>query len=437
MKTVIDNKRAFFFWTIILFAVSVVAQNQNNGILKPLYPSHSSYTGNDQTKELSETYFADDIKMNEIYITFWAWDGTNYIPDGFYSNRPVNQIMPISFSGDIWNIGTSPQTNVKLNTQITDNGGVIVYEQSDSITGLGVSGTVQLIHPDKFTPGGPNVYTVAMSCSQDQIDMDPANNLADLVQFEISENKSISRYHTHNDKVSPEDFGSGQPGDFVGIQFWQTATDTVKSLSFFIDPSSNPGTYIKGLVYVSTDSTINDMTMTDEYEIQSTDLGQWVELPMLWPILPYNILTEGKQYIAGAELYYGNNESIYLGSDNSSLHDFEVSAVVRLSTDWFWFYEIPMVMVNFDFQTLSAESPGKPSIEDIQVYPNPFSSIFYVEINSGIPEIDMFSVLGRKMDVEIEKDGNIYSIPSTGYSSGIYILKISFEGKVYSRKIVK
>ena len=69
----------------------------------------------------------DDISLGELYINSIAYIYGSYQYDGFYSNRPENHIIPISYSGDITNSGNTNQTDVYFYASVTDGLNNLIY----------------------------------------------------------------------------------------------------------------------------------------------------------------------------------------------------------------------------------------------------------------------------------------------------------------------
>ncbi len=78
-------------------------------------------------------------------------------------------------------------------------------------------------------------------------------------------------------------------------------------------------------------------------------------------------------------------------------------------------------------------------IESILVYPNPANNILNVELltEDYIYQIDIFNVLGQKMNlIDYQKDNNI-SIDISNLSKGLYILQIKTSNTVITRNFIK
>ena len=71
------------------------------------------------------------------------------------------------------------------------------------------------------------------------------------------------------------------------------------------------------------------------------------------------------------------------------------------------------------------------------VYPNPVSNFFVINMN-GIQKVEIFSLQGQKLSEKRNTDNN-QSVKTdvSGLAQGIYLVKISAAGKVYTSKFIK
>ncbi|MBI1223053.1 MAG: T9SS type A sorting domain-containing protein [Bacteroidetes bacterium] len=81
-----------------------------------------------------------------------------------------------------------------------------------------------------------------------------------------------------------------------------------------------------------------------------------------------------------------------------------------------------------------AMSVNKPSlVKDVKVYPNPSHGTLNIDFPStGTVKIEIFDVLGKKMS-QPEYQGEHTRIDVGGLPNGLYILRITENGKLYSR----
>ncbi len=72
-------------------------------------------------------------------------------------------------------------------------------------------------------------------------------------------------------------------------------------------------------------------------------------------------------------------------------------------------------------------------IKDIAIYPSPVNDVLHIELSENNFGVELYNMFGQ----QVSKVQNERDIPVSKLSSGIYILKITTEKGIYSRKIVK
>ncbi len=95
-----------------------------------------------------------------------------------------------------------------------------------------------------------------------------------------------------------------------------------------------------------------------------------------------------------------------------------------------------------DFFATATATPNNPNnlvlsvdeTERLQVYPNPFETEIFISGNERIESVELFNVLGARMEVRVS-DGNKIEIGNV--ASGIYLLKIVVRGKAHFVKLLK
>ncbi len=73
------------------------------------------------------------------------------------------------------------------------------------------------------------------------------------------------------------------------------------------------------------------------------------------------------------------------------------------------------------------------NMKDIAIYPNPVNDILHVEVSENNFGVELYNIFGQ----QVLKAQNEREISVSELSSGVYVLKITTEKGIYSRKIVK
>lgn len=145
-------------------------------------------------------------------------------------------------------------------------------------------------------------------------------------------------------------------------------------------------------------------------------------------------------------LYVGTNLGVYYIDDSmSTWQAFETNLPNVKVTD---------LEINYVDNTITAATFGRgvwqsplPALlgttefmlENSMIFPNPFTDVFKVRFGNVIPdEIEVTDIMGKKMFVKNDfSSASEINIDLTNYSSGIYLVKISYEGKSSTKKIIK
>ncbi len=396
------------------------------------YPSLAQTTN--QINSSKDPNFPNDIAVDTCEIIFQAWYDNSYNNDGFYSNRPVSQAMPVVFRGVVENVGITAHSDVSFTTEIHDTSSNLLFIANDTIAVLGAGGWHSFDLDSNYIPTGTGRKFISMFCNQAETDHNPPNNFADTVSFNISAKKMISRHRSYNDNYSPAEYGWGD-GYVFGIYFYISNYDTVKSLSVFIDSASTAGVLIGQLYNVSLGLHTLQIETAEHY-IQCNDTSFWIEMPFL-TISPEDDFLESEQlYFAGVELYTLGND-LYVGSDTLGPHNYAVETNLR-DTAGNIINEIPMMTVNLGPQDpIGIDKPDNSSVVESEVYPNPFINYFTVESGSVSHMLELYSISGEKVSQINSVNKSSITLETAHLPGGIYILKITDNDTLHLKKLIK
>ena len=396
-----------------------------------------------QTDKIAQTNNSrgpiDDISLGELYINSVAHIYESYQFDGFYSNRPENHIIPIAFSGDIINSGNTNQTDVYFYAGITDGLNNLVYYDSSNVPNLNIGSTTTLQAPNYYTPTGIDDYNISISCNQAEIDLFPLDNISEDIPFSISEG-IIARHLEYNDNYSSVEYGNAN--GFAGIIFTIAEVDTVLSVTVFIDSTSTTGVLI-GQLYVYTNDTIGDAVLlieTEEYFLQSSDIGNWIELDFITINAGDDILDPGYRYLAGFEIYSGTG-SVFIGTDTSGYHDYPIERLFYSGSS-ISLEEIPLINVKLAETFNSIATTSVINQLNIDIYPNPTNDILNISFDGNINKIssiNILSILGEEINtaIPIHKNENTISIDLGNLPIGVYFIRVLVGNTFITRKIIK
>lgn len=331
------------------------------------------------------------------------WFDSNWGAVGSFSRIPASQIMENVSAGYILNYGDAVQHNVTYEATILDESNTVVFNGTADTTMLSNSDTAELYLANTYIPTVSQIYKVAAKCYQDEVDQVPENNYIDTISWEITDNKIFSRDHQetrwNGGTITPDGFGGGLTGDFVGVNYYLPNTATVNSVSFYIDYRTTPGTVIKGQIYQGEfNNSPLEQIGTEEYTIEPKDIGTWVTLPIYLINPGSDVLAGQNNYIVGAEFYYNTGQDLLLGDEGDEYpHLMWLESVVRLTTDWFWVSNsIAYVRLNLEGATLP------PVFESARLDSCGLAQTYCYDVDISDPQGLPLTVTAEATDPDIE-----------------------------------
>jgi hypothetical protein len=293
---------------------------------------------------------ANDIVLNSANSRFIFESPTgDEIPVGYYTRIPKSQAMPVAYSGKIHNFGNDPQHNISYNVNV-ENDSLPVFNGINTISLLMPDSLEEIaLQPPYFIPSDVGHYTVSYNAIQDETDEEPWNNSKTGTDFKIT-TQTFARDSIQTGKVSVLEYTDGTSGDFLGVRYHISKDVIVHSVSVFIDSITTPYTTIIADIFLCPyQGNYSLQIQSQEYEIQPADLGTWIELPLIEDSPEDALLTAHSMYFAGIEMYMTHLEDIlYIGFEQSSLHNYYVETALRLGSTWYWIYGLPMIRLNID-----------------------------------------------------------------------------------------
>ena len=289
-----------------------------------------------------------NLTIADTYTTAAVDYGTGYGFYGFYSKMPQAQIIPMFFQADVINNGVDQQTNVSLAVNI-DQDGTNVYSQTADTIQLNFMDTASLI-PAMFEAQDVGTYTADYAVSQTQTEEVPEDNVAGPFSWEVTNNKIMARDVTYTRGLSPEHYVGGLSGDLIGVSYYIPNTDTLESISVFIDYRTDPtgNTMLYGQVLEESNGSWVVKAETDEYYITAADLGQWINLPIVSAVPGDDILEGDNNYRVGLEFYWTGEEDLWIGAEDEGPHLYSRTSYARIGTDWGWIDVMPMIRLNLN-----------------------------------------------------------------------------------------
>ncbi|MCX6258889.1 MAG: hypothetical protein NTW49_13480 [Bacteroidia bacterium] len=168
--------------------------------------------------------------------------------DDYYSQIPVSQAMKMNFNGNIYNYGSNSEHNVNLAVGVTKNSQSVFTGQGNlGVIMPGVTQTINLVAP-YFVPGSTGTYQVAYHTTQLENDENPADNSETNMSFKVSAN-TFARDLTNTSPVGIISYTGGADGDYIGVNYYNTYSSVVGSISVYVDATSYTGTSMIAKLY--------------------------------------------------------------------------------------------------------------------------------------------------------------------------------------------
>ncbi|MBN2682703.1 MAG: T9SS type A sorting domain-containing protein [Bacteroidales bacterium] len=379
----------------------------------------------------------DDLVLEKIYPGFYYSNG------GPYSKVPVLQRMGVSFGADIFNLGFNTQTNVALNVTVND-GTTDVYDiTGPAIASFATTETDSIGTDEAFVPEEVVAdYTAVFNLISDGVDATPENN-TDTLRFSIT-STTYSRWFEYNATTSPSNYTGSADGDFLGYSISMFEPDVLKSLSFFLHPSSTSSTTVVPVIY---ENSADDIIIYEgeEYDITEQDIANG------WVTIEFEDLTGtdldvdpagGTDYIIGLRCFWGEGTLLF-GSDDSPFHAFNYTSYLKQADGWGWITRVPMFEL-----TMAGEIPVSAEenslLNNMNIYPNPAKDVAEISFDLASSQevnVKVFDLTGnlvyQNFEGKLPAGKRTAKIDFSSYSSGIYSVQLMAGGNVITKKIVK
>jgi hypothetical protein len=403
-------------------------------------------------------WYIDDVKIaespanritmeGEVIGGFWI-DYANYSGSGLndiygldYSITPLSQIQnhPYAIESILKNEGTSSQ-EVTLNYDVT---GTAISSGSSSVATLAPGDSV--IQSAAFSPTAIGNYSIDIYGTADSVGAGVTTTLSN------TENRNIEV----TDYIYGKDLGEltsgswilGGPGDqwHFTTRYEMYADEQLYSLRAYITNESVIGAEVKAIIY-EVDSTATNgiiiLAESDNYTINSSDLGSWVDIPFVSPIN----LVSGYAYEFGIAGFQHPVDSVYVGTSGESMYNGEHSLFDEMGLNpnsngtagtptWYYLTSTPMVRMNFDpASVISAVSDVKQTI--FNVYPNPSNGVFTIELDATEKhDITVNNALGQTV-ISTTTNGMNTTIDLSNFDKGVYTVELKNNSSTYVEKVI-
>lgn len=373
---------------------------------------------------------------NDLTNLSGYWETGNELLE--YYQTPLSQLTPITFKGSYTNNGNNGIPNVSQEINV-EFGGSSVYSASSAPDSSIVATTDSVTISGTFTPAsGIGTYDLTWTVSS-----------SDSVDFNAGDNSTV-RDLVVSDLVYARDNGvaTGSIGNFssntnqtfkIGNLFETFGTGT--NCAIYVGISSdatNEGQLVYAEVYRWNGVSFDYVETTDDYEITASDLGSVVSIPLLTPV----DVVAGETYLVVAGHYGGTDDVRFLlcqAVEEQTVYGYRADGSIAYLAN----PRAPMVRMKINSGGVCAESVEENSINNLRVFPNPFSDITTIsfELNSASDiKLEVVNMQGKIVRSEnfgqMSNGTNTITIDGKSLAVGIYHYRIISDQEIYSDQII-
>jgi hypothetical protein len=386
---------------------------------------------------------ANAISMTEEVIGGW-W--VEYLNTGGigqdYTFNPISQATanPYAFEAVISNEGTVSQ-DIIMYAEVFDGGGNSVFNTSSNVLSLPPATQDTFSCTSLFTPANTGIYEIKMWSVADSLGNGSVYTYSDTALKSSVVTGPGTQWNNIYGKDYNQDFGYRYLNDLTyGYESASTyhmyADEVLYSINAQISDWSVAGAKVYAVLYeedpISGTPILIDQS--DDYDIQSGDLGNWITIPFNNSI----DLLNGTSYRISIGSYVhptdsvGVNASIGNGSYSSqSWFDKDNSNPTWYSTSF-----IPMLRMNFDPSTISAVADVKQTV--FNTFPNPTNGIFTIELEANKKyDVTVNNVIGQTVySGTTSSDGLETEIDLSNFGKGVYTVELKNNNSAYVEKVI-
>jgi len=399
-------------------------------------------------------WYIDDVKIyeapaNSITMTDEVMGGwwVEYMNTGGigqdYTFNPISQANanPYAFESVISNEGTVSQ-EITMYAEVFDGNGSSVFSTSSIADNLSASTQDTFVCSSFFTPTTNGVYEIKMWSIADSLGIGSIYTYSDTAIKSTVVTGPGTQFGNVYGKDYNQDFGyrklaKGDGGAESASTFHMYADEVLYSVDAQISDWSVAGAQVYAVLYeevTGADPILLDLT--DDYSIQSSDLGNWLTIPFNSP----QNLSAGLSYRIAVGSYIsqfdtvGVNASIGDGSYSSQSWFDKDDSNGNGSPTWYSTSFIPMLRMNFDAGPVADVSDVKQTI--FTTYPNPTNGIFTIKLVEVVNyDVTVNNVLGQTV-YSTTTNGINTNIDLSSFDKGVYSVELKDENEIYTEKII-
>ena len=352
-----------------------------------------------------------------------------------YTFYPMLQAttQPLRIEGVVSSTGIQTQENTTMNVEIDENGTITSLSSTPMSSPSGSSDTVSTSSP--FTPANMGLHNISWWASSDSFPTTPVTTKSMIVTDTI--------YGIDYDWDSDGANASGYAylsrtlcGQVLANVFDIFTDVSMTSISFHVSENSIPGASVSVELYeedAASDPILLDGS--DSYKLQSSDIGNWVTLPLSSP------LSAGTSYLAAVRGEVHPTDTVGIstsGNDNTVSYIQDNGCDIGTGGFGYWYGGSGyLIRMNFG----PAAWVLGTAINDIEnsqfnVYPNPTNGLFTIELDGNSKYVvSVKNVLGQTVFTTTTNGMNT-NIDLSSFDKGIYTVELKDENAIYTEKVI-
>ena len=352
-----------------------------------------------------------------------------------YTFYPMLQAttQPLRIEGVVSSTGIQTQENTTMNIEIDENGTITSLSSTPMSSPSGSSDTVSTSSP--FTPANMGLHNISWWASSDSFPTTPVTTKSMIVTDTI--------YGIDYDWDSDGANASGYAylsrtlcGQVLANVFDIFTDVSMTSISFHVSENSIPGASVSVELYeedAASDPILLDGS--DSYKLQSSDIGNWVTLPLSSP------LSAGTSYLAAVRGEVHPTDTVGIstsGNDNTVSYIQDNGCDIGTGGFGYWYGGSGyLIRMNFG----PAAWVLGTAINDVEnsqfnVYPNPTNGLFTIELDGNSKYVvSVKNVLGQTVFTTTTNGMNT-NIDLSSFDKGIYTVELKDENAIYTEKVI-
>ena len=352
-----------------------------------------------------------------------------------YTFYPMLQAttQPLRIEGVVSSTGIQTQENTTMNVEIDENGTITSLSSTPMSSPSGSSDTVSTSSP--FTPANMGLHNISWWASSDSFPTTPVTTKSMIVTDTI--------YGIDYDWDSDGANASGYAylsrtlcGQVLANVFDIFTDVSMTSISFHVSENSIPGASVSVELYeedAASDPILLDGS--DSYKLQSSDIGNWVTLPLSSP------LSAGTSYLAAVRGEVHPTDTVGIstsGNDNTVSYIQDNGCDIGTGGFGYWYggsgYLIRMNFGPAAWVLCTAINDVENS--QFNVYPNPTNGLFTIELDGNSKYVvSVKNVLGQTVFTTTTNGMNT-NIDLSSFDKGIYTVELKDENAIYTEKVI-